>query len=295
MLDEAVGLLVSSPEGIYLDGTGSTGGHSEEILKRLSGGRLITLDLDRKALDIASNRLKNNSNLLLLHANFAETKRILPRLNINGLSGALLDLGLSSFCLDDPQRGFSHRLDGRLDMRFDPEGGMNSAAEMIEKLSEEDLTAIIRNFGEQSRGGKIARAIKVKKPQTTSELAEIVTRIVPHTQREKSLARVFQAFRISVNREMDNLKRFLEDAVNFLISGGRLVVISYHSLEDRMVKGFLSRESKDCICPPELPVCRCGHNASFKILTKHPITPSAAEIAMNPRARSARLRAGERL
>lgn len=293
MLDEALEFLQVLPEGIYFDGTGGLLGHSEQILERLRHGRLIAVDIDKSALETISNRLKDHSDLILLQANFADIKNILLQLRIPAINGALLDLGLSSFALDSPGRGLSHRFQGPLDMRFDRDRNPVTAAKAIEELPESEIARIIGEYGEQPGAKRIARALKERKPGSTVELAEIVEKMTPANRREKSLARVFQAFRIYVNREMENLEKFLNSIADVLSPGGRLVIISYHSLEDRRVKEFLNRESKDCICPPGIPVCSCGHQARFKILTKRPLRPSEEELQRNPRARSARLRAGE--
>jgi 16S rRNA (cytosine1402-N4)-methyltransferase len=180
-------------------------------------------------------------------------------------------------------------------LRFNAESGNLTAAEVIKKLTVEELTRIIKEYGEQAQANKIAQALKQYLPQTTFQLTEIVSRVIPYTQKEKSLSRVFQTLRIYVNRELDNLKKFLRKITGYLTSGGRLVVISYHSLEDRIVKEFLKREAQDCLCPPGIPVCICGHKATFKIVTPQPLVPSEEEIKHNPRSKSARLRSGERL
>jgi 16S rRNA (cytosine1402-N4)-methyltransferase len=219
----------------------------------------------------------------------------MKKAGINSLNAAVLDLGLSSFALEDPGRGLSHRFSAPLDMRFNPISDKLTAAQAIEGLSLEELARVLKRFGEQPSSRKIATRIKAERPNTTGQLAKIIVSLVPASDREKSLARVFQALRIYVNRELERLSLFLKTVPHIMSSGGRLAIISYHSLEDRMVKEFLQRESKDCICPPHFPVCQCLHQATFKIITAKPIRPTEGEITQNPRARSARLRVGERL
>ena len=296
LLKEAIDFLVWNTDGYYLDGTGGTGGYSLEILKRLSpNSHLITLDLDPNALREISNRLSEFSNTTLVHSNFSELDQVLAGQKSDKLDGMVLDLGLSSLALDDSSRGFAHRLEGPLDLRFDNEADSATAAELIRESSSESLKSILRDYGEIPAAGRIAGALKAKLPETTAELVTSVEPFLPYDKREKRLSQIFQALRITVNRELDSLEKFLEAAPDRLKSGGRLVIVSYHSLEDRLVKNFLVRESQSCICPPDFPVCVCNHKARFKVITKRVVTPGAQEIKENPRSRSAKLRCGERI
>lgn len=295
LIIETLNLLRLRPDCICLDGTGGTGGCSREIVNRIPGGRLITLDIDPQVQKIIAERLEGCDQSTIIQDGFENIENILYRIGVKQLDAAVLDLGMSSYALEEPGRGFSHRFEGPLDMRFDPHRGDPTAAEVIKTLSTDELADIISRYGEQPGAKRLAAAMKENYPQTTRELADIVSRRVPPGKREKSLARVFQALRIFVNRELERLEKFLQAAPRCLASGGRLAIISYHSLEDRMVKEFFQRESKDCICPPGLPVCACNHKATFKIVTKKPVRPTESEIASNPRARSARLRVGERI
>ena len=283
-------------DGFYLDGTGGTGGYSLEILERLSpSGRLITLDLDESALLRISERLNKFSNSIVVHSNFSALDQVLTDLEIDKIDGIVLDLGLSSFALDNPERGFAHRLDGPLDLRFDNHSDSLTAADIICESSLDSLMKILRNYGEIPAAGKIARALKEKLPGTTFDLVKAVEPFLKYDKREKKLSQIFQALRIAVNDELLNLKKFLEAVPDRLKPGGRLVVVSYHSLEDRIVKEFLAEESKDCLCPPEFPICVCSHEARFKLITRKAVKPSLQEIEANPRSRSAVLRCGERI
>ena len=296
LLKEAIGYLVKDTDGYYLDGTGGTGGYSLEILKRLSpNSHLITLDLDPSALREISNRLRAFSNTTIVHSNFSGLDQVLEEQKIDKLDGMVLDLGLSSLALDDPSRGFAHRLEGPLDLRFDNCSDSETAAELIRESSSEALKSILRNYGEIPAAGRIASALKAGQPETTAELVKLVESCLPYDKREKRLSQIFQALRITVNSELSSLQKFLDSVPDRLKSGGRLVIVSYHSLEDRMVKEFLVRESQSCICPPEFPVCVCDHKARFKVITKRVVKPDQQEIEANPRSRSARLRCGERI
>jgi 16S rRNA (cytosine1402-N4)-methyltransferase len=295
LIRETLKLLFSTPNGVYFDGTGGSGGHAWELVNRLKlPGRLLILDLDPLALDNLKSRFSSFANVDIIQENFSNLKTVLTHLKIEKLCGAILDLGLSSLLLEQP-RGFSYRLDSPLDMRFNPQIAGKTAQELLNTASEAELAHILRSYGEVSNADKIAKAIKQKSPQSTSELARIVARFAYPHLKEKILSQVFQAVRIAVNSELDNLRKFLQDIPAVMEPGGRLTIISYHSLEDRIVKEFFRRESRNCICPPGFPKCLCGHQASFKILTSHAVKPSPMEIKSNPRARSARLRAGERL
>lgn len=258
------------------------------------------LDRDPAAVAAARETLRDcRQPVTLVNASYSDIKTVTADLDDRRFDGILLDLGLSSLQLDDPARGFSHRFEGPLDMRFDPESGELSAADLIDALTEEELADVFRTYGEERRARRLAREI-VKERQaemilTTSHLARIIERATPAQHRNKTLARIFQALRIAVNRELDRLESTLPDLLELLQAGGRVAVIAYHSLEDRVVKRFFQREAKGCLCPPETPVCICDHTPQVKILTRRPIIPEPAEIDANPRARSAKLRVAERV
>jgi 16S rRNA (cytosine1402-N4)-methyltransferase len=294
LLEETINLLFNCPEGVYLDGTGGAGGHAFEIAQRLqSSGKLVILDLDPSAIAVLKNRFASFPNVHIAQENFSNFKNVLSQQRIEKLSGALLDLGLSSMLLEQA-RGFSYRLDSPLDMRFNPQSRI-TAHELLKSTSEIELSQILREYGEVPHANKLAKAIKRDLPHSTMELAQIISRFAPPRMKEKTLSKVFQAIRIALNSELDNLHNFLEDILDSLHPGGRLAIISYHSLEDRVSKEFFQRESRNCICSANIPQCLCGHHATFKILTPHPVRPSLAEVKSNPRARSGRLRVGERL
>ena len=282
----------------YVDGTLGAGGHAAGILEASSpDGELLGLDRDPSALALAQERLQIfGPRARLRHGSFAEMTSFAHELGWSTVNGVLLDLGLSSMQVDDPQRGFSFRGNGPLDMRFDP-GQSLSAEDLVNGLSLKELEGILVRFGEEPRARRVAKAIVGARPlHTTGELAEVVARAVGRTRgRIHPATRTFQALRIAVNGELDALEVGLQQAVALLAAGGRLVVISFHSLEDRMVKDFMRRESMDCICPPGQPVCTCGHRATLRLVTRRPVRPGEEEVRANPRARSARMRVAERL
>ena len=284
--------------GNYLDGTLGAGGHAEGILQASAPlGRLLGLDLDPEALAIARQRLFiYRDRVVLQQASYHLAPQILKSLGWSHLDGILLDLGVSSMQIDQPGRGFSFQKDGPLDMRFDQDEGP-TAAELIHSLSQEELARILREYGEERFANRIARAIIKARPiQSTRALAAVIEATVPHYEPGLHPAtRTFQALRIATNKELEKLTLALPGLVNFLAPGGRIAVISFHSLEDRIVKQFFKTESSDCICPPEQPVCTCDHSASINIITRKPIRPGAQEIMENPRARSARLRVVEKI
>lgn len=291
LCEEAVRLLVTDPSGIYVDGTLGGGGHAGRICERLTAsGRLIALDADADAVRSASARLAVwGDRVTVVHANFVFLREVLLGEGIVRLDGVLLDLGVSSFQLDAPGKGFTFRTDAPLDMRFDRQAG-RTAADVVNTCPEAELAGILSRYGEERRSRMIARSIVRRRPfYTTGALRDAVASVVDGPQRTKSLARVFQALRIEVNRELDHLERVLDEARALLVDGGRLVVISYHSLEDRMVKRFL-RETEDV--PPLLPVSPV---MPFRPITRGAVVPSAAEVRRNPRSRSAKLRAAERV
>jgi 16S rRNA (cytosine1402-N4)-methyltransferase len=282
----------------YVDCTVGAGGHALGILEQSSPeGQLVGFDLDPSAIAITSQRLKSfGARAILIHASYTGLKRELEKLGWQFVQGILLDLGVSSMQFDQPERGFSFREDAPLDMRFNPDQGQ-SAADLVNTLGEMELANLLWRFGEERFSRRIARQIVVHRPlRTTRQLAELVKREYGGKPgRIHPATRTFQALRIAVNRELEALEEVLPQAMGSLSPGGRLVIISFHSLEDRIVKQYFQHESQDCICPPEQPVCTCGHRASLKVITKHPITPSGSEIEHNERARSAKLRVAEKL
>lgn len=281
-----------------MDGTVGAGGHARGLLESSSPtGQLLGLDLDPQALDLAQKNLTPfGSRVSLINASYLTLKQQLGRLNWKEVDGIVLDLGLSSMQLDTPERGFSFRFDGPLDMRFNPESDVH-AADIVNSLDENDLADLIYRYGEERRSRRIARAIVKSRPiESTHQLAEIITKVMPKSKsRLHPATRTFQALRIATNDELDSVRKILPTAVSALAPKGRLAVISFHSLEDRLVKQFFRKESQDCICPPERPVCTCEHRASILRITRKPIFPYQDEILKNPRARSARLRVVEKL
>ena len=280
----------------YLDGTLGAGGHAEGILQASAPrGRLLGLDLDPEALAITRQRLFiYGDRVVLQQASYQMAPQILQDMGWSHLHGILLDLGVSSMQIDRPGRGFSFLQDGPLDMRFDQGRGL-SATDLVNTLSHKELAKILREYGEERFASRIANAIINGRPiHTTTDLVGVITQSVPHYEPGIHPAtRTFQALRIATNQELENLALALPGLMRCLAPGGKIAVISFHSLEDRIVKQFFKKESRDCICPPEQPVCTCGHTASLKVLTKKPVRPSDQEIQHNPRARSARLRVAE--
>ncbi len=290
--------LATKPGGIYLDGTLGGGGHAEEILARLNAtGRYIGLDLDAEALAQAGKRLHAfRARTVLARCNFKNFETVLDGAGIKNIDGILLDLGVSSHQIDTARRGFSFSAKGDLDMRMD-QGQELTAADIVNYLPEAELSRIIWEYGEERRSRAVARAVVGARAQgrieSTEQLARIVSRVLPAEQQVKSLARVFQALRIAVNDELVSLRDTLHKSMGYLNRGGRIVVLSYHSLEDRIVKNFFKYEAAQCECPPELPVCVCNKKARLKILTRRPRRPEQTEIEKNPRSRSAKLRVAE--
>jgi len=286
------------PGGRYIDATVGGGGHAVGILAASSpDGRLLGLDRDPAAVEIARARLAPYAErVMLVHSSFTHLEKQARIRRFVPVDGVLLDLGLSSLQLADPARGFAFGVDGPLDMRFDPAAGGPTAAMLVNRLSFEELAGLLYRYGEESQARRIARAIVAARPiHTTKELAAIIEREIGRRGRIHPATRTFQALRIAVNDELAALEAVLPQAVGVLAPGGRLVVISFHSLEDRLVKRFMRRESRDCICPPEVPACVCDHRATLQVVTRKPVRPGADEIAANPRARSARLRVAERV
>jgi 16S rRNA (cytosine1402-N4)-methyltransferase len=283
--------------GRYIDATVGGGGHAAGILAASSpDGRLLGLDRDPAALEVARVQLASCAGqAVLVHSSFSRLAEIARIHRFVPADGVLFDLGLSSLQLADPTRGFAFMADGPLDMRFDPTQGGLTAAALVNHRSLEELAALVYRYGEERHARRIAEAIVAARPlHTTKELAATVERVVGRRGRIHPATRTFQALRIAVNDELAALEAALPQAVEMLAPGGRLAVISFHSLEDRLVKRFMRRESRDCICPPEVPVCMCDHRATLRLITRKPIQPTADEIAANPRSRSARLRVAER-
>lgn len=305
LVDEVIEMLAPAPGSLHIDATLGGGGHTERILEAANpDGRLLGLDTDPAAIARVDARLRPRygDRLVLRQANFRELGQVAPAAGFGAVDGCLFDLGLSSFQLADRERGFGFRAGGPLDMRFDPSRGI-PASELLASLDAAELTALFRRYGEEPKAPRIARAIVdarlVAPISTAEELAALVERVAPPNprlrRRTHPATRIFQALRIAVNAELDALEAGLASALDLLRPGGRLVVLSYHSLEDRIVKRFLQAERRGCVCPPEVPVCVCGRNPRLRLVTSPSLTPSEAEIAANPRARSARLRAAERL
>lgn len=303
LLLETVGLLAPERGGLFVDATLGLGGHSEAILSASNETRVLGLDRDREALRLATQRLARfGSRFRAAHANFREISRVLEEADERHVSGVLADLGVSSLQFDTPERGFSFRHEAPLDMRMDASGEEETAAELLERLPEEEIANILYEYGEERKSRRIARWIVERRERgeplrTTTELAELVARAVGHRRGERihPATRTFQALRIAVNAELEGLGEFIETAVDLLQAQGRLAVISFHSLEDRTVKRALRKLSGYCECDKRKPVCECGARRAVEILTRRPLTAGDEELEENPRARSAKLRACAKL
>ena len=302
LLEECIQALNIRPDGIYLDGTLGRAGHSREIARRLAGGRLICVDRDQTALDAAQERLREwMDKVTLVHSNFDRLDEILDKLSLPGVDGMLFDLGVSSPQLDDGARGFSYRTDAPLDMRMDQSEGL-TAAQVVNTWPQEELKRILSQYGEERYAPSIAAAIvrhRQERPiETTLDLVDVIKSGMPAKalkEKQHPAKRSFQAIRIAVNDELSSVDRMIRSAVPRLNQGGRLAVITFHSLEDRIVKTGLAAFAKGCICPPDFPVCVCGRTPDVKLISRKPILPTAEEIEENPRARSAKLRVAEKL
>jgi 16S rRNA (cytosine1402-N4)-methyltransferase len=300
LVKEVLNNLLSEKSKILIDATVGTGGHAEAILTKLKEkSKLICIDRDENALKIAKRRLvRHQREIEFAHLRFSQIEDFLSSLNIKEVSGFLFDLGLCSLHLENKERGFSFQLDGPLDMRMD-RSQSKSAFEVINNYSFSELTMILYKFGQERFSKKIARAIVNKRRKapilTTFQLRGLVESVINPRYRIKSLARVFQAIRIEVNDELAELREGLKQAIRLLAPGGRLCVISYHSLEHGLIREKMRRESKGCVCPPDLPVCCCGAKATLRMITTKPILPSSEEIQANPKARSAKLWVAEKL
>ena len=302
LLAEVLAELDPREAGRFLDGTLGGGGHAEAILDRSApSGRLLGLDVDPKALEEARRVLARfGDRAVLVRSNFAVSDVVARDLGFDQLDGVLLDLGLSSIQLADTERGFSFRSEGPLDMRADPDLRV-TAADIVNSWDDRELRRVFAEYGEEPEAGRVAAAIVRRRAREPFLTADDLGRFVHGVKKQRrsrgadSATRVFQALRIAVNGELENLEKGLNAAMSLLRPGGRLAVISFHSLEDRMVKQFFLRESRDCICPPHLPTCVCGHRAGLRVVTRRPLRADSAEAARNPRARSAALRVAEKL
>ena len=299
---ETLGLYFTDPEGIYVDGTLGGGGHAEEVLKQLKGkGRLIGIDKDPEALQAAEQRLSRfGERFTAIHGNFSDMKHLLGSLEIGRVTGILLDLGVSSHQFDDPSRGFSYQKDGPLDMRMDPEANL-SAFQIVNCWEKKELVRILREYGEERFAAQIAERIVREREKgeirSTLALSEIVKNAYPAKFRAGGhpAKKSFQAIRIAVNGELEALDEALEEGIGLLREGGRMAVITFHSLEDRRVKEAFKKAENPCVCPPGFPVCVCGKRSLGHAVTKKPVTASAKELSDNNRAHSAKLRVFERI
>ncbi|MDP4152658.1 MAG: 16S rRNA (cytosine(1402)-N(4))-methyltransferase RsmH [Bacillota bacterium] len=302
LLDECIEGLSINPSGIYVDGTLGGGGHSKEIAKRLTTGRLIGIDQDEYALMRAGENLKDfGDSVTYIKNNFSNIKNVLEDLEIGTVDGVLLDLGVSSFQLDDASRGFSYRFDAPLDMRMSKDN-LTTARNVVNTYSESELARILFEYGEERYARRIAEAIVAKrmdKPiETTLELVDIIKSAMPAAAKREQghpAKRSFQAIRIEVNSELSILPKTVDDIVSILKPGGRAAIITFHSLEDRLIKNAFALHAKGCTCPPDFPVCVCGKKPKVKIITKKPLTANAEELSYNPRSSSAKLRIIEKI
>lgn len=301
LLQEVVELLQPCRGGLYVDCTLGGGGHAEEILRAAGpDGKLIALDWDMEAQESSRERLRGyGDRVQLVRANFAEVEQVLMSIGVTAVDGMMFDVGVSSRQFDEPSRGFSFQREGPLDMRMNRDSGV-TAQEVLSNESVEELTRIFRVYGEERRARAIAQRIEreraVRPLETTADLVRVVESVLgPKRGAIHPATRVFQALRIHVNRELENLQHGLRGAVNMLKSGGRLAVISFHSLEDRIVKQFFVQMSTGCVCPPALAACACERKEVLRVITRKPVTATEAEVRQNPRARSAKLRVAEKI
>lgn len=303
LLKETIELLEPKRGGLFVDATLGMGGHSEAVLLASENTKVIGIDQDLEAISIARKRLKSfGTRFQAYHANFSDMEKVLGEAGIERINGLLADLGVSSMQFDSDTRGFSFRFDAPLDMRMNPDSDDDTAAELLERLSEEEIANIIYQYGEERASRRIARRIVGRREKgsaikTTGELAELVAKAAGYNKKDKihPATRTFQALRIAVNHEIEILEKFLRTAIEKLNIEGRMAIISFHSLEDRIVKNTLQNLSGKCFCPPRLPVCVCGAAKKVSILTRKPIVPAPHEIELNPRARSAKLRACQKI
>ena len=299
LLDETIKVLDPQPDGVFIDATLGLGGHTEAILETAENSRVVGIDQDLKAIAIATERLARfGERVQIVHANFAGIKQVAADVGITAADGVIADLGVSSLQFDSESRGFSFRFDAPLDMRMDSESGGETAADLLERLSEEEIANLIYEYGEERFSRRIARRIVEKREagepvRTTKQLASLVEKAVKRSPKDKihPATRTFQALRIAVNRELEILEQFIADSIDLLKKEGRFVVITFHSLEDRIAKQTLQRLAGKCFCPPRIPKCVCGAAKIVEVLTKKPVTAGDDEVNRNPRARSAKLRA----
>ena len=301
LLDESIDGLNIKEDGIYVDCTLGGGGHTEEILKRATKGKVIGIDQDDYAIERAIERLSNFENFIPVKNNFSNIDRVLEDLNIEKVDGILFDLGVSSFQLDIPERGFSYNYDMPLDMRMD-KNQTTTARHIVNGYEEHELSRILWDYGEEKWAARIAKFIVQEREhefiETTGQLVSIIKKAIPKQVRQEGshpAKRTFQAIRIELNRELEILENTVKASVEKLNKGGRICVITFHSLEDRIIKNAFVELNKDCICPPEFPKCMCNHRRKLKIITKKPIIPSEEELVDNRRSHSAKLRIGERV
>lgn len=302
LLEECIDGLSIKPDGIYVDGTAGGGGHSFEIAKRLTTGKLIAIDQDEAAIAAATQRLEPlGERAVVVRSNFCEIANVCRELGVEAIDGLLLDLGVSSYQLDTAERGFSYQADAPLDMRMDKRRSL-TAAEVVNEYSEERIKKLLYEYGEERYSASIAAAIvreRAKRPiETTAELSNLIKYAIPPAAREGGhhpAKRSFQAIRIEVNGELEVIEPAIRDAVSLLRKGGRVAIITFHSLEDRIVKQTFADLAKGCICPKDFPICVCGNKPILKQVNKKPILPSAAELSENPRSRSAKLRVAQKL
>ena len=300
ILDQVIEGLNIQPNGIYVDGTLGGAGHSSEICKHLDGGRLIGIDQDRDAIAAAKKRLEPFPFVTIVKSNYVNMDTILNDLDVPEVNGILLDLGVSSYQFDNGERGFSYRVDAPLDMRMDQDNPM-TAKDVVNTYTEQDLYRIIRDYGEDPFANRIARRIvqerEKKAIETTFELNEIIKEAIPAAARRKGghpSKKTYQALRIEINHELSVLENSIDGMIDRLADGGRLCIITFHSLEDRIVKAAFRKAENPCICPPEFPVCVCGNKSKGKVITRKPIEASPEELEYNPRSSSAKLRIFER-
>ena len=302
LLEEAVEYLNIKEDGIYLDGTLGRAGHSSEILKNLSSaGKLIAVDRDTAAIEAVKKQFPDEKSLILVHSNFQDFDQVFTELNIEAVDGMLFDLGVSSPQLDNPERGFSYQKEGPLDMRMNPEQKL-TAEDIVNNYSQAELERIITEYGEENWSARIAEFIvkmrAEKEIKTTADLVEVIKAAIPKAVRRSGghpARRTFQALRIETNNELEQLKNLIDKAVSYLNPGGRLVIITFHSLEDRIVKHKFRDLANDCSCPPDFPICVCDEKSEVKVITKSPIQASKEEKEANPRSRSAKMRVAEKI
>jgi 16S rRNA (cytosine1402-N4)-methyltransferase len=299
LLGESINMLITKETGNYFDGTLGFGGHTSNFLSKLDQhSKLIATDKDIEAYSFCEKKFSNDNRITIYNTSFTDIRTISLVENIGGYDGIFADLGVSSYQFDNVDSGFTYRDEAVLDLRMDKSKG-EPAFEFINRAESDEIANVIYNYGEERKSRQIARRIVLlreeKTIRTTTQLKKIIESVVPIKNLNKTLSRVFQALRIYVNNELEELNFFLKSSINLLNPGGRIVIISYHSLEDRIVKDFFRHESLSCVCPPEVPVCICEKESAVKIITRKPIVAGESEIKLNPRARSAKLRTAEKI